>query len=409
MTVFLFLIYIALGAASGWGLLEYGGQTLPLAIGGGALVTLILGQIHLFSIRPKKTLDAMETKISDIAKTARDVDERINVVEARTDAVETTVKHELSERRDALITEMRQLEGLITRLSENFENRLAGEAAPVQSPEDDLVLRAVKEALEEGRIDLHLQPIVSLPQRRIAFYEGFSRLRTADGSLIMPAEFLDAARRSNLMGLIDNMTLFRCVQIVRKLAARDRRVGVFCNISAASLEDEQFFPNFLSYMEENRDLAGAMIFELRADRFETRSRKMRENMDQLVALGFRFSLDHAQGLNIDLPRLQDAGVRFVKMSGGLLLDQLRDPAGSRPISSIQRPLTAEDVSAVFSRYGVTLIAEKMEDEVSVVEILAFDIPFGQGNIFGAPRPIKTSLMEETAPPRDFIERLSRAV
>ena len=410
MTVFLFFVYIALGGAAGWGLLEYGGQTLPLAIGGGALVTLILGQVHLFSARPKKALDALETKITGIASTTRDVDERIKVVEARTDAVETTVKHELSERRDALITEMRQLEGLITRLSENFENRLACEtAAAVKSPGDDLVLRAVKEALEEGRIDLHLQPIVSLPQRRIAFYEGFSRLRTADGSLIMPAEFLDAARRSNLMGLIDNMTLFRCVQIVRKLAARDRRVGVFCNISAASLEDEQFFPNFLNYMEENRDLAGAMIFELRADRFETRSRKMRENMDQLVALGFRFSLDHAQGLNIDLPRLQDAGVRFVKMSGGLLLNELRDPAGSRPISSIQRPLGAEDVSAVFSRYGVTLIAEKMEDEVSVVEILAFDIPFGQGNIFGAPRPIKTSLMEETAPPRAFIERLSRAV
>ena len=48
----------------------------------------------------------------------------------------------------------------------------------------------------------------------------------------------------------------------------------------------------------------------------------------------------------------------------------------------------------------------MEDEASVVEILPYDIPYGQGHIFGAPRPIKSSLMEETAPPRDFLQRLS---
>ncbi|MEE9381754.1 MAG: EAL domain-containing protein, partial [Hyphomonadaceae bacterium] len=223
---------------------------------------------------------------------------------------------------------------------------------------------------------------------------------------ILPAEFLDAARRAGLLGVIDNMSLFRCVQIVRRLAERDRRVGVFCNIASASLQDDQFFPQFLAFMMENRDLSGALIFEIRADAFETRSRKMRENMDKLTALGFRFSLDHAADLSLDLPRLQDAGVRFVKMNGHRLIDDLRDPAGSRPICSINRPLDGQDVSAVFSRYGVTLIAEKIEDETSVVEILEYDIPYGQGHVFGAPRPIKSSLMEATAPPPEFVRKMS---
>lgn len=408
MTIFLFLIYILIGTAAGWGLQTYAGQTLPISIGGGVISTLILGQLHLLATRSTAKIEAVEGKIDQVQKQATDTYERMKVVEARTDAVETTVKHELNERRDALVAEMRQLEGLIERLSQSFEGHLQQSEPNTSKPtiQEDAVLRAVKAALKDGRVDLHLQPIVSLPQRRVAFYEGFTRLRAGDGSLIMPAEFLDAARRSNLMGLIDNMTLFRCVQIVRKLAERDRRVGVFCNISAAVLEDDEFFPNFLAYMEENRDLAGAMIFELRADRFETRSRKMRHNMDQLVSLGFRFSIDHASGLGIDLPRLQDAGVRFVKMNGNTLLNELLDPAGARPISSIQRRLEAEDVATIFSRYGVTLIAEKIEDEASVVEILAYDIPFGQGNIFGAPRPIKASLMEETTPPQAFIERIA---
>lgn len=410
MTAFLFLIYMSIGAASGWALQTYLGQSLPFAIGGGVIISLILGQLHLLFSRDGKKIEQVETRLQEIEKTTTDVDQRVKVVEARTEAIETTVKHELTERRDALIAEMRQLEGLIERLSLNFEARLAETSShaplPPERRQEDAVLREVKEALLEGRVDLHLQPIVSLPQRRVAFYEGYTRLRAADGTLIMPAEFLDAAQRSNLMGLIDNMTLFRCVQIVRKLAERDRRVGVFCNVSAASLKDDEFFPNFLAYMQENQDLAGAMIFELRADRFETRSRKMRQNMDKLVALGFRFSIDHAPGLAIDLPRLQDAGIRFVKMNGSRLLNELKDPRGPRPVCSIQRRLEGEDVSAIFTRYGVTLIAEKMEDEASVIEVLPYDIPFGQGNVFGAPRPIKASLMEETAPPPEFVERFT---
>jgi len=40
-----------------------------------------------------------------------------------------------------------------------------------------------------------------------------------------------------------------------------------------------------------------------------------------------------------------------------------------------------------------------------VEILEYDIPYGQGHVFGAPRPIKSSLMEETQPPVEFIRRI----
>jgi cyclic-di-GMP phosphodiesterase TipF (flagellum assembly factor) len=406
MTFLLFLLYMAAGGAAGYAsatMLELG---LPLSVGAGVLTTAVLSQIHVLVSNgsSKREIDA---RMQAIEKETRESERRMDVIEARTDVVEETVKHELTERRDALVSEMKQLESLIDRLSHSFETRLAETSTnKIVAPQEDAILRDVRDALKDGRVDLHLQPIVSLPQRRVSFYEGFTRLRRPDGSLILPAEFLDAGRRANLMGQIDNFTLFRCVQIVRRLAERDRRVGVFCNIAASSLEDSTFFPFFLEFMTENRDLSGAVIFEIRADRFETRSRTMRDNMDKLTALGFRFSIDHAPDLGLDLPRLQSAGVRFVKMNGHALIDQLRDPAGPRPVSSINRRVDGEEVSAVFSRYGITMVAEKMEDEASVVEILEYEIPYGQGHVFGAPRPIKASLMEETAPPREMVQRLT---
>ena len=406
MTFVLFLLYIAIGGGVGYCVDSFAGLGLPLSITSGAITTVILAQIHVL-VASSRSHREIDERVERVERTTRDTAERVDVIGARTEAVETTIKHELTERRDALVSEMKQLEGLIDRLSRSFEAKLA-EPSVVSSvaPQDDAILRDVRDALKDGRVDLHLQPIVSLPQRRVAFYEGFTRLRRPDGSLILPAEFLDAARRANLMGIIDNFTLFRCVQIVRRLAERDRRVGVFCNIAASSLEDTTFFPMFLQFMTENRDLSGAVIFEIRADRFETSSPTMRENMAKLTALGFRFSIDHASDLSLDLPRLQASSVRFVKMNGHTLIEQLRDPHGSRPVSSINRRVDGTEVTAVLSRYGVTMIAEKIEDEASVVEILEYDIPYGQGHIFGAPRPIKASLMEETAPPSELMQRLS---
>lgn len=406
MVALVFILYALIGAAAGWGLFTYASVELPMAIGGGAIVTALIGQVHLFASRSSDSSD-LSDRIDAFETIQRDAKERMDVVEARTTAVETTVKQELTERRDALVSEMRQLETLIERLSRSFDAKLAdAETTGEVAPQEDAVLRRVKEALEDGRVDLHLQPIVSLPQRRVAFYEGYTRLRDADGALILPAEFLDAARRANLLGVVDNMMLYRSVEVVRRLAARDRRVGVFCNVSSHSLEDPHFFPFFLNHMEQNRDLAGALIFEIRANRFEHRSRPMREAMDRLTALGFRFSIDHAESIDIDLPRLQDAGIRFVKFKGGELIDQLRDPFGPRPSSSVERKISGEEVASVCSRYGVTLIAEKIEEEVSVVEVLEYGIPYGQGHIFGAPRPIKSSLMEETAPPAELVRLLT---
>ena len=160
-------------------------------------------------------------------------------------------------------------------------------------------------------------------------------------------------------------------------------------------------------MKENRDLAGSMIFEMGVKTFQRRSDLAMRNMGRLRDLGFRFSLDKGDGLAFDLPELHAAGVRFVKVNGDRLLEELT-PGGERPLSSITRDISPEDVPAVFTRYGVDLIAEKVESEKSVIELLEFDIPFGQGHVFGAPRPIKGSLLEETAPPPEFIRRVGAA-
>jgi cyclic-di-GMP phosphodiesterase TipF (flagellum assembly factor) len=129
-------------------------------------------------------------------------------------------------------------------------------------------------------------------------------------------------------------------------------------------------------------------------------------MAKLADLGFRFSIDKVTKLDVDLIDLERSGVRFLKAAGSILIEQfIRD--GARPKSNVLKEISHKDVSAIFRRHGIDLIAERIEDEATVVEILELDTPYAQGHLFGAPRAIKDSLMEETAPPPGFVHHLRR--
>ena len=206
-----------------------------------------------------------------------------------------------------------------------------------------------------------------------------------------------------LVSAIDNLLLFRCVQIVRKLAKQERKVGIFCNISLRSLSDETFFPQFLEFLSENKDLAGALIFELGQSAFLARGATEARNMAKLADRGYRFALDKVADLQIDLIDLSRADVKFLKIAAPVLSEQLAEVNGRLTLKAF-RDVEASDFAAMTRRYGVELIAEKIEAEREVIGVLELDVRYGQGHLFGEPRAIRDQVLAETAPPADFIRR-----
>ena len=81
---------------------------------------------------------------------------------------------------------------------------------------EEEILGHIREALEENRVDLYIQPIVSLPQRRTRHFEVFSRIRTSQGRLVTPGQYIEIAKEQGLIGTIDNLLLMRCVQLLRR-------------------------------------------------------------------------------------------------------------------------------------------------------------------------------------------------
>jgi cyclic-di-GMP phosphodiesterase, flagellum assembly factor TipF len=241
------------------------------------------------------------------------------------------------------------------------------------------VLAAVRGATESNRIDLYLQPIVSLPQRKVRFYETVSRLRDDKDRLISATQFVEAAEASGLIGQIDYLVLFRCVQVLRRLQVRSKDIGLFCNVSGITLGNPDIFGQCIEFLETNRALASSLVLEFKHATFRNLGPTEIEHLTTLKGLGFRFSIDNVSELRFDGRELADRGVRYIKVPAPLLLDQKQ--AASADIH-------AADLSNLLSRFGIDLIAEKIEGERAVVDLLDFDVRFGQGFLFSAPRPLK---------------------
>jgi cyclic-di-GMP phosphodiesterase, flagellum assembly factor TipF len=241
----------------------------------------------------------------------------------------------------------------------------------------------ISEAIEDNRIDLYLQPVVSLPQRKVRFYEAMARLRTEDGEVLAPADFLPFAEAGGLMPRIDNVILFRCVQVVRRLAGKNRDIGVFCDVSGWSLSDPEFFPQLAEFMEANRALAPSLVLEFAQSTLRAMGPMENESLAALAELGFRFSLDRLTDLKVAPRELAERGFRFVKAPATLLLNR------SATQSTDIHPA---DFSDLLGRFGIDLIADKIESEGTVVDLLDYDVRFGQGLLFSPPRPVRTDVI-----------------
>ena len=241
------------------------------------------------------------------------------------------------------------------------------------------LLETIRASLEENRVDLYLQPMVSLPQRKLRYYEALSRLRDKDGQIIMPAQYMQVAGQAGLMSVVDNLLLFRCVQIVRRLTQKSRDIGIFCNISGDTLADKEFFPQFLDYMRVNRDLAGQIIFEFSQGAVLKAGVEGERNLTSLATMGFALSMDHVENLAMDFLRLKAIGFRHLKVRASTL---------TRGMSGAGSHVAAEDFKKLLSRHGLNLIAERVEDERTVVQLLEYAVDYAQGYLFGEPRAVR---------------------
>ena len=249
--------------------------------------------------------------------------------------------------------------------------------------DQDGIIAVVRSAIKAQRIDLYLQPIVTLPQRKVRYYEAMSRLNAGNGEIVAAGDFLPYAEAGSLLPKLDTLSMLRCVQVVRRLLLKNRDVGLFCNVSAATLTDAAF-PQLLEFIEANRAIAPSLVFEFTQSAVRGMGPIEHESLAALAERGFRFSMDNLSDLRVEPRELTERGFRFIKVPATLLLNR---------VGGTTTNIHPADFSDLLGRFGIDLIAERIESEATVVDLLDYDVRFGQGFLFSPPRAVRAEALQ----------------
>jgi cyclic-di-GMP phosphodiesterase TipF (flagellum assembly factor) len=406
----------ALFAASlSWALIAFARADLFSAILGG-LFLLFATQSVLTAVTDTRKEREFSDELEDLRAANVSMRSALDASKEKMTEVAVALANKTEAQEKKMVGELKIIESLIRDFAGNARTRheSAQGAQPAASPPVQAeglakpeMLEIIRHALEKNRIDLYLQPVVGLPQRKLRFYEALSRLRSEDGTIIMPAQYISIAAPAGLMSVVDNLLLFRCVQMLRRMTQKHRDVAVFCNISGHTLSDAEFFPQFLEFMHLHRDLNGKIVFEFDQASVLNAGAGEEANLRYLSGLGFRLSMDQVTKLDLDFPKLKRLGFTFLKVKAETLISGMQ---------KAQAAVAAEDFKEHLARNGINLIAERIEEERSVVQLLDYGIDFGQGYLFGEPRPIlevsdvQNPRARETANPQilpsGFVRRLA---
>ena len=309
-------------------------------------------------------------EISENSSTANDTTQdddpdEIIVTSENPNAVIDQASEEADTQRD---TQQQQM----TAQAANRPTRAKGKKAPIRIiKREDQLLSVIRSSLSENRVDLYLQPIVALPARKAVHFECFSRVRDEEGRIVLPRQYMKIAESRGLIGTIDNLLLFRLIQLVRRLGRRRPNMKFFCNLSAFSMADEEFFPQFVDFMASNEEFTSRLVFEISQDDFVKIDDDMKERLKTLVRKGFAFSMDQFVNFDENLTELEHFNFQFIK-------------ADARDLTAFAAADDLSEMKAQMRLKGIQLVASRVENEDMIVRMLDEDIEYAQGYLFAEP-------------------------
>lgn len=247
----------------------------------------------------------------------------------------------------------------------------------------------IGKALSEGRLEVHLQPIVSLPQRRTCGYEALARLRLDENTLLLPHEFIETVETRGFGPTLDALVLTRALAIARHLGSKDGGIFVSCNFSHATWSSSRALAALTRILDKYRDHTAHLVIEMPQAVFRELDPTSLGLLGAMSANGVRFALDQLVDLRLDPRALFDRGIRYVKAPAALL-------QGHRD-GRIQSDIAAGDLATLLARVSVTLVADQVEDNPAAADMIELGATMGQGLAFSPPRPVKPEVFAEPEP------------
>ncbi|HEX8989158.1 MAG TPA: EAL domain-containing protein [Rhodocyclaceae bacterium] len=242
----------------------------------------------------------------------------------------------------------------------------------------------LREALAKQQFEIHYQPIVDLPSRRIVKAEALLRWRHPEHGLIQPAAFIPLAEELGLIGEIGDWVFRESAQIARQWQDRDPTAPAVCcpvqisiNKSPRQFHGSGRYEGWLDYLKDiglpNRFIALEITESLLLDN----SPEVVERLADLRASGVQVALDDFGTGYSSMSYLNKFHVDYVKIDQ-TFVQGLPDNDGDKTI--------VEAIIAMAHKLRLKVIAEGVETEAQHDFLVAAGCDFAQGFLFAEPLP-----------------------
>ncbi|MCW2514612.1 MAG: GGDEF-domain containing protein [Mycobacterium sp.] len=235
----------------------------------------------------------------------------------------------------------------------------------------------LRRAIDERELDLVYQPKISLTTGKAVGVEALIRWPHPEFGLLEPADFLPLVRENGLMEAVTDLVIGRAVEDAAGWKQAGLSLPVAINLSAPSLNDEALPARVLSMLASHGLPPTSLTVEITEDLLLASVVRARTVLDQLRESGIRVAID-------------DFGTGYAAMTylHELPADELKlDRQFIAPILTDERAAAiVRSVIELAGEFGLTSVAEGVEDKETAALLTSYGCGFAQGHFFSPPLP-----------------------
>lgn len=248
------------------------------------------------------------------------------------------------------------------------------EADTKRGAADELWVKRIRAALMENRFRLMQQPIASLLGEDKGMFDVLVRMVDEQGDELLPAEFMAAAERNDLMKNIDRWVIGASMTFIASRPVKQ----LFARLSKDSVRDKSLLQWLQNQLKSSRIEPSRLAFQISEQIATEYLADTTELANGLRKAGFRFTIEHF-GTGRDPQRLiAHLPIDYIKVDGTLMQGLSVDQALQQRVKDL--------VDQAKSR-NIGTIAERVEDANTMAVLWQLGIEFIQGYFVNEPEQV----------------------
>jgi diguanylate cyclase (GGDEF)-like protein len=235
----------------------------------------------------------------------------------------------------------------------------------------------LRRALDAGQLEVYFQPKVNISDRHLVGVECLARWQHPAHGEVVPEDFIAVAEHTGQLHRLTEVVLAEGLRRCRQWADADRPLSIAVNLSARTLLDSRFPDLVHQMLKQYRVPAPHVTFEISEPGMLGDIERALPTMFRLRDLGVRLSVDDFGTGASSLSYLRQLPVHEVKIDDSFVQGMATDSGDLAIVRA---------VVGLAREFGLTVVAEGVESEMTLELLEEMGCGIGQGYLFSRPLP-----------------------